>query len=733
MKHIYFLSVVFTFIMIVTGLSSISLLAQSNDTIKRLQLQLVTIDAIAARTSISRLEPISGTFLFSGKKSEIISLHQTDANITEKTGRQLFAKVPGVFVYDMEGGNQINIATRGLDPHRGWEFNLRKDGVLTNSDMYAYPASHYSVPMESIDRIELVRGTGSLQYGAQFGGMLNYVSKQGDTSKPISLESYNTVGSFNLLSSYNAIGGKLNKLKYYAYYAKRSRDGYRKYEHTDYDAQGLQITYDLTQRFSIHLDVERSNYTYRLPGPLTDEMFKADPRQASRSRNYFNPTITIPSLTLKWDIASNTKLQFVSSAVLGVRNSILYDKVATIKDTINTTTMSYNNRQIDIDRFNSYTQELRILHQYKIGKMRHNLVGGMQLMTNHLHRTQLGKGTNGSDFDLTLVDPIWGRDLHFKTKNLAFFAENNFNILKNLSVNVGARIEMGESKMNGNIVYYPENQIPVSIPHKFPLFGSSFSYKPSKYIDIYGGFSQTYRPMLFKDIVPSSTFEKVDSNIKDASGYNAELGFRGKYKFIQWDVTAFVLRYNNRFGTIAFMDSLSNFYTYRTNIGNSLTKGVEVFLQGNWYLSNSSQLILFTSTSLMDGRYISGEVKSGNSNISIKGNKIESVPNLISRNGITFQYSKLSLTALYSYTSKTFADALNTEMPNSSGSVGLVPSYGILDLNTSLKFGKHIELKASVNNILNKQYFTKRPMFYPGPGIWSSDGRSATCSVIFKI
>ena len=84
-----------------------------------------------------------------------------------KSGRQVFAKLPGVFVYDMDGaGNQINIASRGLDPHRGWEFNIRKDGIITNSDMYGYPASHYSMPLESIDRIELVRGTGSLQYGA---------------------------------------------------------------------------------------------------------------------------------------------------------------------------------------------------------------------------------------------------------------------------------------------------------------------------------------------------------------------------------------------------------------------------------------------------------------------------------------------------------------------------------------------------------------------------------------
>ena len=72
------------------------------------------------------------------------------ANLTNKTGRQIFAKIRGAFIYDMEGtGNQINIATRGLDPHRSWEYNVRQNGILINSDIYGYPASHYSMPLVS--------------------------------------------------------------------------------------------------------------------------------------------------------------------------------------------------------------------------------------------------------------------------------------------------------------------------------------------------------------------------------------------------------------------------------------------------------------------------------------------------------------------------------------------------------------------------------------------------------
>lgn len=704
------------------------------DTLKTKQLLEVTVIGQELRNSVSRLQPISGTYIFDGKKSEVISLKSFDGNIADKTGRQIFAKVPGVFVYDMDGaGNQINISTRGLDPHRGWEFNIRKDGVLTNSDMYAYPASHYSIPLESVERIELVRGTGSLQFGAQFGGMLNYVTKQPDSSKRFNFESYNTIGSYRLMSSYYAVGGKVGKLKYYAYMAKKSREGYRKNEHTDYDAQSIILNYDVNSKVSIRAEWARSFYLYRIPGPLTDAMFQADPKQATRSRNYFSPTINVPSFNLKWRIAFNTNLEYTSSAVIGSRNSVLFDKPATVKDTINLLTNEYNARQVDIDRFNSFTNELRILKIYKLGNQTNYLAFGVQLMNNNLKRKQQGKGSTGSDYDLTLTNITWGRDVNLKTQNTAIFAENNFRLTDKFSINVGARYETGNSKMSGTIVYYPSEKLPLELKRNFVLFGSSFSYKASKGIEFYGGISQTYRPMIFKDLIPIEVYEKVDPNIKDANGYNAEIGTRGNYKVLKWDITAFALQYNNRFGTILKTDTIGSPYTYRTNIGNSLTKGLELFVQGNWDLTKYIGLTIFTSSTLMDGQYTSGAIKSGNNNISIEGNKIESVPSIISRNGLTIQYKKFIFSALYCYTSETFADALNTKTPTANGAVGIVPAYGLLDLSSSFKISRHLTIKASLNNVTNKQYFTKRPLFYPGVGVWPSEGRNGTISFIVKL
>lgn len=709
--------------------------ASGQDTTHSRSLDSVTIISILNQNNIRPLPATLGTYLFSGKKTEIIDLAQTPADITNKTGRQIFAKIPGVFIYDMDGaGNQLNIAARGLDPHRGWEFNMRKDGIITNSDMYGYPASHYSMPLESIGRIEVVRGTGSLQYGAQFGGMINYVTKQGDTTRPVSFESINTTGSFNLLSTYNAIGGKSGRFRYYAYMQRKSRGGYRDNEHTESEAQSVMVSFEPGTRFSIRAEWARSRYRYRIPGPLTDSMFYSDPQQATRSRNYFSPDIHIPSITVNWQIAAQTKLQFTASAVLGRRNSVLFDKPTNIKDTINTSTSQYNNRQVDIDRFNSYTAELRILQQYNLGRQMHTFAAGIQYMNNDLHRTQLGKGTTGSDYDLTLVDPVWGRDLHFKTHNIALFAENKFQLHKTLTLNIGARMEAGQTDMSGTIVYYPDNAIPLNIKHRFPLIGAGVSYKPGDNMEWYAGWSQAYRPMVFKDLIPSSLFEKVNPDIKDAKGYNAELGVRGSWKFLRWDVNAFIMQYNNRFGTLAETDNTGAFYTYRTNIGNSFTKGAEILIQGNWFINNKVWLSIFTSTAFLDARYKDAVVKSGTTNININNNKVESAPELITRNGVTVRYKIVSLSTLYSYTSKSYADPLNTVEPlKTTGATGVVPGYGLLDINATLRITKNLEIRTAVSNLTDKQYFTKRPLFYPGPGVWPSDGRNYNMSFIIRL
>jgi Fe(3+) dicitrate transport protein len=635
----------------------------------------------------------------------------------------------------MDGsGNQMNISTRGLDPHRGWEFNIRKNGIITNSDMYGYPASHYSMPMEAVERIELVRGTGSLQYGAQFGGMLNYVSKKPDSTRAFTFESINSFGSFNTLSTHQAVGGTVGRFRYYGYFNKRISDGYRENSHSDFDAQSFMVTYAPTPNIELTAEVARSKYDYRMPGPLTDSMFFADPRQSTRARNYYSPEIFVPSFSLEWQLNDRSRLSWVISAVLGSRSSVMYNQPATVDDALDPLTLMYAPRTVDVDHYNSYTSEIRYLQRYLIGTVPAVFTGGIQLMNNDQHRQQLGKGTGGTDFDLTLTDEEWGRDLHFKTKNIAIFIENGFSLTPAFVITPGVRLEIGETRMTGEINYYDPGKVPHEINHNFPLFGINAEYSLQTGNNFYAGWSQAYRPVIFQDVIPATPFESSDDNLKDATGYNLEAGYRGVYRGLRWDLSAFSLRYNNRTGTLAGDASGDGtFSVFKTNIGDAITTGLEIFIEYPLFQSRDAALLVFTSTALFHSRYVDARIRAGNENINISGNRIESVPDVITRNGINFRYKEFSLSFLHSYTGETFADPLNTIVPSPTGSAGIVPAYGIMDINASLRIATNLLVRVNLSNATNKQYFTKRPEFYPGPGVWSSDGRSINCSVAFKL
>jgi outer membrane receptor for Fe3+-dicitrate len=90
-------------------------------------------------------------------------------------GRTALAKIPGLTMWEMDGaGTQLNIGSRGTDSHRSIEMNMRQNGYNTNSDIFGYPENHYTVPLQAVEEVQLVRGSAALQFGPQFGGMMNF-------------------------------------------------------------------------------------------------------------------------------------------------------------------------------------------------------------------------------------------------------------------------------------------------------------------------------------------------------------------------------------------------------------------------------------------------------------------------------------------------------------------------------------------------------------------------------
>ena len=198
-------------------LSSTYSFSQDTSRVKTVQ-DVYVRELLGSSSDMLRLPNIQGTDIFAGKKNEVIKIGTSSADLSTNNSRQIFNKVPGLSIWENDGsGIQTGIATRGLSPNRSWEFNVRQNGTDISSEVFGYPEAYYAPPSEALEKIEIVRGAGSLQYGPQFGGMLNYVTKKSLGNKPISVESAQTVGSFGLFNSFNAIGGKIKKFSYYAY------------------------------------------------------------------------------------------------------------------------------------------------------------------------------------------------------------------------------------------------------------------------------------------------------------------------------------------------------------------------------------------------------------------------------------------------------------------------------------------------------------------------------------
>ena len=73
----------------------------------------------------------------------------------------------------------------------------------------------------------------------------------------------------------------------------------------------------------------------------------------------------------------------------------------------------------------------------------------------------------------------------------------------------------------------------------------------------------------------------------------------------------------------------------------------------------------------------------------------------------------------------------SVRVPVTNGAVGKVPAYTLVDANTSYTFS-HVRLQPGASNVFDRSYFTKRPTFYPGPGVWPSDGRTFQLSTTLK-
>ena len=518
----------------------------SVDSIPEILDEFVVLGNSGSGFGLMHLHAVEGMNIFAGKKNEVVLLSEVNGNLATNNSRQIYSRVAGLNIWESDqAGLQLGIGGRGLSPNRTSNFNTRQNGCDIAADALGYPESYYTPPTEALERIEVVRGAASLQYGTQFGGVLNFKIKQAPEDKTFSLESNQTAGSYGLFSSFNAIGGTVKNTSYYAFANYKRGNGWRPNSEFDAFTGYASITQKFGKKLSLKVEYTGMEYLAHQAGGLTDELFEEDASQSIRDRNWFNVTWNVMALTIHYKLNAKWKMELRNFGLLGSRKSL------GVLGYINRTDPS-GNRNLLSDKYRNFGSEFRMMHTYKLLGNPNNLLIGARYYQGKTNRKQ-GEGSDGSDANFKSNNPndLEHSDYDFPSQNLAFFVENVFHASEKLSITPGIRSEYIKTEAEG---YYKFKVIDLagntiadtnitdnkSNERAFLLGGIGASYNLKKVGEIYANFSQNYRAINFNDMRVNNPNLRVDSNLSDENGYSVDLGFRGNLKGkLIFDVSAF--------------------------------------------------------------------------------------------------------------------------------------------------------------------------------------------------
>jgi Fe(3+) dicitrate transport protein len=687
--------------------------------------------------------------IVSGKKMESISLNSQQLDLSTNNYRQLFKRTPGLYVSEHDAsGLQTSISARGLSANRSWEFNMRQNGYDIAADPSGYPESYYSPTLDAVAKVDVYRGSSALQYGTQFGGMINYQFKDKLSDQAFSIENSQTIGSFGLFNSFTAIGGSKKNWSYYGFAHHRNADGFR--QNSQYNTANYfgKLSYQF-KKGKVSAEYSNSGYVSQQAGGIFDSLLYTNADTSFRSRNWFQLKWNTLSIQGDYSFNEQSKLQFYTAFTFSDRNSVGFTKALSVMDTMNTVLGTYNPRQVDIDHYLTQSSEIRYLKQYKLGQQTQTWTSGVRLCNSEIHRLQQGIGSTSSDLDLTVSPDNFGdvfqKDLALGTKNVALFSEHLFKVGKRLSLTPGFRSEYLINQLSGRSNNFASGIMEIQEKKRFILLGGLSSQfqllaKQRMKWSLYANATQNYRPVMYSELLPSSTTEVVDPAMKDVTGFTSELGTKGVFMDrkgpITFDINVFYLRYNGKIGTYSVNNA-----PFKTNIGDVVSKGMEAYVEWSFFnpfFKNSTMselLSVYVSGTIQDARYVTwnNPLLAQDPSTSIQGKKVEYAPSQLLRTGLNYDFKGFSFNYQFSYTGSVFTDAANTVLPNHNATVGQLKAYSVHDISGSYKFNKNYQVKFGVNNLLNEQYATRRSGGYPGPGLLPSQGRSLYGTMIIKL
>ena len=186
----------------------------------------------------------------------------------------------GLVVRDYYGnGTKASVDLRGFGETAGSNTLILVDGRRIN-EIDLSGVDWTQIPLDRVERIEIVRGANSVLYGDNaVGGVINVITKTGKGKPHFEFES--TFGSYDMNKQKLSISGSQKNLSYFFNLSRSSTDGYRKnsdYKDNDFYSKFI---YDLSDDISLSLSSGFHDSDYGLPGSLRESQLATSSRRDS--------------------------------------------------------------------------------------------------------------------------------------------------------------------------------------------------------------------------------------------------------------------------------------------------------------------------------------------------------------------------------------------------------------------------------------------------------------------
>ena len=654
-------------------------------------LEEITVYGEAENDSVIQnpfLAPVEGTKVFAGKRATVIDLDALP-KVQANNYRQALALTPGL-LFSEETTPLVSLGYRGIgEPHRMQFMQVLKDGIPIHADPFGYPEAYYTPPLDTVDRIEFIRGGGSLMYGPQPGGALNYITYMPNRESPFSFRTQNIVGSDDLFSSYTAVDGTLGSLGYYGYFNHRESNGFRE-ANSDYRLDGghFKLAWDIDADTRLIFGFDGYEEEHGEPGGLTASDFAKNPDKTTRFNDQFRLKRYAGTLELQHTFQPGTELSVKSWAGYYQRWSKRQrgGGFGTLPTGPTATTNSIENQE-----FYTFGFEPRVRHDWEAWGNTHTLAAGMQFY----YLTSPRQDQRG--FEPDADNGITTQDSLRETVYGSLFVENKFTFGK-LSITPGFRMEMINQSVNVQN-YNPATGALTSEAARAdfeaqPLFGLGISYDLGSDTELYANVSQSYRTTVFSEAIVAET-GVTTTDAGPGVGWNYEIGYRGTPRtWITYDTSLFLVDLDNRFGL--------NGNVLRS-VGRSINYGwdgamqVDVIgladqLNGTNNVERIGSLNVYANATLLQAKLYGGPND---------GATPQYAPEYIIRTGLIYNLkNKVKISFLGTFVDDHFADDAQTANR-------FIPGYMTWDLTAEVKVTKNFTAMAGLNNVFDESYYSR--------------------------